>query len=37
MEENMKQNYIELIKEVGENDFLSRFAELQKQIEEFLI
>lgn len=33
----MNQSYTELIKEIGENEFLSRFAELQKQMEEFLI
>lgn len=32
----MQQNYIELIKEVGEKEFDSRFSELQKQINEFL-
>ena len=33
----MKQNYIELINEVGLKEFDSRFAELQKQINEFLV
>lgn len=33
----MKSDYVELLKEVGENEFLSRFSELQKQIDEFLI
>lgn len=33
----MYQNYVELIRDIGENEFLSRFAELQKQIDEFLI
>lgn len=33
----MEQNYIELLHKVGAEKFDSRFAELQKQIEEFLI
>lgn len=32
----MQQNYIELIHEVGEKEFDSRFLELQRQIDEFL-
>lgn len=32
----MQENYIELIKEIGEKEFSSRFAELQKQMNEFL-
>lgn len=33
----MKPDYVELLKTVGENEFMSRFAELRRQIEEFLI
>lgn len=33
----MQQNYIELIHEVGEKEFDSRFSEIQKQINEFLV
>lgn len=32
----MEQNYVELIRKVGTKEFDSRFAELQKQIGEFL-
>ncbi|MDE6386748.1 MAG: hypothetical protein K2L82_02940 [Lachnospiraceae bacterium] len=32
----MQQNYIELIKAVGEKEFDSRLSELQKQVNEFL-
>ena len=30
----MQENYIELINEIGEKEFKSRFAELQRQIDE---
>lgn len=33
---NIEKNYKELIHEVGEKEFDTRFAEMQKQIEEFL-
>ena len=32
----MQQNYIKLLSDVGEKEFDSRFAELQKQVDEFL-
>ncbi len=32
----MQEKYVELIKEIGKKEFVSRFAELQKQIDEFL-
>lgn len=32
----MQQNYVELLRDVGEKEFDSRFAELQRQIDEFL-
>lgn len=32
----MQENYIELMNEIGEKEFKSRFAELQRQIDEFL-
>lgn len=35
--ENMERNYIELLHKVGAEKFDSRFAELQKQIGEFLV
>ncbi len=31
----MTENYVELIEEIGEGEFLTRFAELQKQVNEF--
>lgn len=33
----MEQNYVDLIRKVGVENFDSRFAELQRQVEEFLI
>ncbi len=33
----MTENYIELIETIGQGEFCSRFAELQKQIDEFLV